>query len=312
MLPLAGLIGIHMLLTRQISLQSGLVTGAVSGAASLALTVMIDSWFWQRWLWPEGEVLCFNTAQNRSSEWGIMPFHWYFTSALPRALLGGYPLALLGLALEPRVRLYVCVATAYVTLYSFLPHKEVRFLLPILPVFNIAAAAAGARIWQNRHKPAWLFAGTAACLLVAGSLCASAVMLAVSRHNYPGGHALYELHQWQAGRLQGDQEPVSVHIDVLPAMTGVSKFGEQGLEWKYSKEEGIAADKLQHHGFTYLLSATPNLTGFAQVQAVQGYEGLQMPGSVGQLVKALWAGRLPFVIRRSPQVFILLQDGCAV
>ena len=54
-----------------------------------------------------------------------MPFHWYFTSALPRALLGGYPLALLGLALEPRVRLYVCVATAYVTLYSFLPHKEV-------------------------------------------------------------------------------------------------------------------------------------------------------------------------------------------
>lgn len=66
MLPLAGLIGIHMLLTRQISLRSGLVTGAVSGAASLALTVMIDSWFWQRWLWPEGEVLWFNTAQNRS------------------------------------------------------------------------------------------------------------------------------------------------------------------------------------------------------------------------------------------------------
>ncbi len=65
MLPLAGLIGLHMLLARKISVQVGLVTGAVAAAFSLTLTVVIDSWFWQRRLWPEGEVLWFNTAQNR-------------------------------------------------------------------------------------------------------------------------------------------------------------------------------------------------------------------------------------------------------
>ena len=112
---------------------------------------------------------------------------------------------------------------------------QVRFLLPVLPVFNIASAAALARIWKNRHKPAWLLPGLAACLLVLGSTCATSVMLAVSRHNYPGGHALHELHQWQAGNTIGSKGPYSVHIDVLPAMTGVSRFGELGDLWTYSK-----------------------------------------------------------------------------
>lgn len=65
MLPLAGLIALQLLRTRQISWRAGMMTGALAGAACLALTVLVDSWFWQRWLWPEGEVLWFNTAQNR-------------------------------------------------------------------------------------------------------------------------------------------------------------------------------------------------------------------------------------------------------
>ncbi len=54
-----------------------------------------------------------------------MPFHWYFASALPRALLGAFPLALMGLITERRVQPYMLLVTAYVTLYSLLPHKEV-------------------------------------------------------------------------------------------------------------------------------------------------------------------------------------------
>ena len=55
-----------------------------------------------------------------------MAWHWYFTSALPRSLLGAFLLLPLGLWLEPRVRLLSGVALLYIALYSFLPHKEAR------------------------------------------------------------------------------------------------------------------------------------------------------------------------------------------
>ena len=37
-----------------------------------------------RWLWPEGAVLFFNTALNQSSQWGVEPWHWYFSRAIPK------------------------------------------------------------------------------------------------------------------------------------------------------------------------------------------------------------------------------------
>ena len=67
----------------------------------------------------------------RSHEWGVMSFHWYFTSALPRSLLGTLPLIPAGLVLERRVRPYVLIITAYVLLYSLLPHKEVSACLVV-------------------------------------------------------------------------------------------------------------------------------------------------------------------------------------
>ena len=102
-------------------------------------------------------------------------------------------------------------------------------------MFNIAAAAALSRMWNNKHKTAWALPSIAAALLLAGTACATAVMLAVSRHNYPGGHAMHEMHKWQHAQGGPKDGPFYVHIDVLSAMTGVSRFGEYGPPWHYSK-----------------------------------------------------------------------------
>lgn len=65
LLPWAAVVGLHMVVSRQVTLLRGVLIGAAAAAASLAVTVFIDSVFWGRWLWPEGEVLWFNTAENR-------------------------------------------------------------------------------------------------------------------------------------------------------------------------------------------------------------------------------------------------------
>lgn len=64
-------------------------------------------------------------ASHRSSEWGMRAWHWYWTSALPRALAPALPLAFMGAFLDRRAGQLVGVAAAYVALYSYLPHKEV-------------------------------------------------------------------------------------------------------------------------------------------------------------------------------------------
>ena len=86
-LPLLFTVGLMMLIRRQLTIVEAICTGVVSGLFGLLLTVPLDSLLWGRPIWPEFEVLWFNTVDNRSSEWGTMPYHWYLMSALPRGML---------------------------------------------------------------------------------------------------------------------------------------------------------------------------------------------------------------------------------
>lgn len=344
--------------------------GLVFGVGTLALTVGVDSVFWGRWLWPEGEVFFFNAIQGGSVAWGTSPWHWYVTSALPRALLGALPLCVLfllqglfgaaglGKAHQGELLGMVCSSLVFVLLYSYLPHKELRFLLPGLPVLTLGAGYALANLLpstegQTDHKPAissdqrrskaascaaWLPGSAVALLAVALNTAATwTLFLPASYRNYPGGEALQRVHglhdsavlggllppplsfgplqrmcngdfaqnfsdtpsgcwntlhevQYEAGTTSvlfsaarvvdvlpaflkppGMPEarhaaphlpftpptgqaaahmeswgiaPVRVHICTKAAMTGVSRFGERGVPWLYSKNESEALQAL--------------------------------------------------------------------
>jgi len=154
-LVIAAPIGLSLLYSKIVTLSDGILTGIKMVIFSLVLTIIFDSIMWRRLLWPEGEVFFFNTIENKSSEWGTQSKHWYFTSALPRTFTATIIWMFFGVffkigvnnnkkfissVIDSKTFPWLLPAFISVILYSILPHKELRFIFPAIPLFNLNAA----------------------------------------------------------------------------------------------------------------------------------------------------------------------------
>lgn len=272
---LCGPVALTLLLSRQLSFKHFLRWGVLSGVVSLAVSVCVDSFFWQRLLWPEGVGLWFNVYLNKSHQWGTQPFLWYFTSVLPRTLLSCLALLPLGMLSTPAIESicslllcrkrsrddvadsnkgipwvdwsavqFVVPLLVFVLLYSFLPHKELRFVIYVVPLLTLVAAHGLNKLQRAIASPAlgppsrWSRAMSTA--VTCGPILANAVVGALfaqaSFHNYPGGLAARQLHS--LARDTSIAAGMSVHVDNLAAQTGFSRFSESS-HFRYSKVEGL-------------------------------------------------------------------------
>ncbi|KAM0332116.1 hypothetical protein ACHAQA_002388 [Verticillium albo-atrum] len=219
-----------LLLARQTTIRALIPGFVVSSLAALILSAPLDSYFWQTPLWPELWAFAFNVLRGGASEWGTSPWHYYFSSALPRLLLNpAAPFLLLAAALHPATartaRLLVAPGLAFIALYSLQPHKEARFIFYPLPALTAAAAQAASLISARRGKsPLYALATAATALAVLASAAAAAAILLLSSLNYPGGEALTHLSSVVVAAA--DPPPIRVHTDVLACMTGVTLFGQ--------------------------------------------------------------------------------------
>ena len=335
MLLLLFTVGLAMLVRRDLTVSEAVLTGAITGVVSLAVTVPLDSVMWGRPIWPEFEVWYFNTVDNRSSEWGEQPIHWYMTSALPKGMLATallVPFAFLRLperikhGFEPKkdtgyeplldtsLVWYFTPVCGFVLLYSFLPHKEIRFIFPALPMFNVCAAYGMSRLHQcalspgdasgklTRYITGLMYFGGAGAL--AATLIGSLLFTRLSSFNYPGGEALVRLrwHLEQSIPIQQSaseemnkmaREGVHLHVDVAAAMTGVSLFSQKyasnlilrdekgepsSVPFRVDKsgyeEANSSSGKLTE--FTHLLTEQRQVGGFSMVEAIKGHPRLDI------------------------------------
>lgn len=287
------------------------LTGTVTCVASIALSVLVDSYFWrQRFMWPEGYAVRFNVFQGHSAEWGVSPPWTYVTRDLPRILTAAFPLALIGCTRRSSIRLpFVLFICSHVGLMSLLPHKEWRFLMYTVPLCNLLAAH-GASMLMRSHLGSLLMLGMVG---VSAALCILGTY--VSTFNYPGGEALRILHSQI-------KEAQVVHIDTLAAMTGVSLFQSihlarpshslvpsQAPVWVYDKREHILDDC----AWTLAIFEHACHAPYAQVgEPIWGLGGLRLRRTyIRDVFDAArlgeWPtlqGLLPFEIRYTPQLWI--------
>jgi alpha-1,6-mannosyltransferase len=267
-------------ITPRLSVLELLATGLRWGLASLAVTVLVDSILWGRLLWPELEVFLFNTVENRSSEWGTSPWHWYLTNALPKALLpSAICMAVAGFYHDwRRVATIVAPSVGFVLLFSALPHKELRFIFHAIPPINVVASIGLANLHRRREKSwAAYMQFVVAILLFVGSTVIALSFCYVSSQNYPGGEAMETLH-----RIAKGNGGVHVHIGIRAAMTGVTRFTQAdcahtGDPWLYSKDETIQTEVAYvASGFTHIITDAPqNFTAsYEQVAEIVSFDAV--------------------------------------
>jgi alpha-1,6-mannosyltransferase len=247
---IAVLLATHILfhlIRRRISLTKEIIPAVFAGSlVGLAITVYIDSYFWQSFpLWPEFTGFFYNIVHGKSSNWGTSPWYYYFVNALPRLLLNPItyllciPTALAMQATRTRSLDILIPCLSFVAIYSFLPHKEWRFIVYIIPSLTAVAAVGAQYIWSRRSKS---FFYRILSLSLLSSFAFTAVLyfflLLSASFNYPGGIALQRLHQI----ADGTQSKISVHMDDLTLTTGVTRFLQVSKPllnstWSYDKTD---------------------------------------------------------------------------
>jgi alpha-1,6-mannosyltransferase len=180
----------------------------------------------------------------------------------------------IGAVSDQRIRSLLLPYAGFIALISNLGHKEWRFIVYVVPVFNIAAAR-GAR-WMVSYQKNSLLGRVlflSALGIILGNITITALLTRASVGNYPGGQALSEFHRMYPANKT--TPPPVVHIANLAAQTGASLFlhfnsppyyfsssSNASPPWTYNKTEDLPLEVFSSSlgPFTHLISETSPAT----------------------------------------------------
>ncbi|MHB8873371.1 MAG: glycosyltransferase family protein [Myxococcaceae bacterium] len=175
---------------------------------------LVDLAGWGHLYHSAGVYLRFNLVENRAALWGTAPPAYYTRYLL--ASLGGLwvSLGLLTLLALRRAPALVLVAGLFLGLHMLSPHKELRFLVPLLPLLCAAAALGIEEVWSWRP-----FAGAAALGML---LAWSAYSFATFRRLTFRQVGREEFHQVSAFDHGGPESRLLIAAGVRPDLCGLT------------------------------------------------------------------------------------------
>ncbi|KAG8001524.1 GPI mannosyltransferase 3 [Nibea albiflora] len=128
-----------------------------SRAVAVMISTVIDCIFYERWTVVQFNFLKFNIFYSVADFYGSHPWHWYFTQGFTVVIGPHLPLFLYGCTLAFR-RYKILLAAVIWTLvvYSLLPHKEFRFIYPVLPFCMVFCGISLANLKAWRRTAAFM------------------------------------------------------------------------------------------------------------------------------------------------------------
>ena len=138
----------------------------------LLFSTLIDRLYYQHWTFPPLRFVYFNIAQSLAVFYGRNDWHYYLSQGYPLLLTTLLPFGITGVyqSLFPsdipphysnntlstkRIKYQLATTTLLVPfVLSFISHKEVRFIYPLLPSLHILAAAPFTTFFLPAVSPA--------------------------------------------------------------------------------------------------------------------------------------------------------------
>lgn len=136
------------------------------GALAVVISTVIDCIFYEKWTMVQFNFLKFNVFHSVADFYGSHPWHWYLTQGFAVVIGPHLPLFLHGCSLAfKRYKILLAVVVWTIVVYSLLPHKEFRFIYPVLPFCMIfcGISLANLKAWRR----------TAAFILLVSNLVAA-------------------------------------------------------------------------------------------------------------------------------------------
>uniref|UniRef100_A0A3Q2YLC8 Mannosyltransferase n=1 Tax=Hippocampus comes TaxID=109280 RepID=A0A3Q2YLC8_HIPCM len=104
------------------------------GVSAVVISTTIDCIFYEKWIFVQFNFLKINVFHNVAELYGTHPWHWYLTQGFPVVIGPHLPFFFHGCFLAfRRYRVLLVAITWTIGVYSLLPHKEFRFIYPVLP-----------------------------------------------------------------------------------------------------------------------------------------------------------------------------------
>lgn len=127
------------------------------GASAVVISTVIDCIFYEKWTMVQFNFLKFNIFHGVADFYGSHPWHWYLTQGFAVVIGPHLPFFLHGCTLAyKRYKVLLAAVVWTIGVYSLLPHKEFRFIYPVLPLCMIfcGISLASLKAWR---QPAALF-----------------------------------------------------------------------------------------------------------------------------------------------------------